>query len=305
MLKGYSLCLARLDLDLNLLVSMPESITLATSATVLKRISLEQYPARTRQLGRSQLDWTMFIGVAIALAATAAGIAATGVKAWYFLQPAGALIVLGGTLGVIILTTPLAGLVNSARRAVGLLWTPNADRPALVEEIMDLIKSARATDLIAIEPMIDRVVNPFLRESLLLMLDVQQRGELQSALEMKLRLRERQGETDAKVLEVAGGFAPTIGVLGTVVGLIDVLRQFTNLQSVANGVGTAFVSTIYGLCLANLILLPTAHRIRARVAEAFETHEMIMEGVMYIFDGMHPALARERLNFFLRESGGK
>jgi chemotaxis protein MotA len=135
----------------------------------------------------------------------------------------------------------------------------------------------------------------------MLAMDVQQRSELQAALETKLRLRERQGEMDAKTLEVAGGFAPTIGVLGTVVGMIDVLRQFSNVSSIAYGVGTAFVSTLYGLGLANLVLLPAACRIRARVAETFEVHEMVVEGVLCIFDGIHPTVVRERLRSFVRE----
>jgi chemotaxis protein MotA len=273
---------------------------LSTSAAVLKQVPETQKPARSRQL-----DLSMFTGVAIAVAAAVAGIAATGVRLGYFLQPAGVLIVLGGTSGVIILSTPRDGLVNSARRVGELLWTPDVDRKALIEEIMGFVKPARTIGLVGMESMITKTPNKFLKESLLLTLDVQTRIELKSALETKLRLRERQGETDAKVLEVAGGFAPTIGVLGTVVGLIDVLRQFSNLQTVASGVGTAFVSTIYGLALANLVLLPAAHRIRARVAEAFETHEMIMEGVLCIFDAMHPSLVRERLNFFLRETSGQ
>ena len=102
------------------------------------------------------------------------------------------------------------------------------------------------------------------------------------------------------MLEVAGGFAPTIGVLGTVVGLMEVLRQFTNLSSVALGIGTAFVSTFYGLALANFILLPAANRIRTNVAETFETEEMIIQGGLCLVDGTHPALLRERLNCFLR-----
>jgi chemotaxis protein MotA len=141
----------------------------------------------------------------------------------------------------------------------------------------------------------------FLQDSLLLALDVKERPELQATLENKLRLIERQGEAAAKVLEVAGGFAPTIGVLGTVVGLIDVLRQFTTLSTVANGMGTAFVSTIYGLALANLVLLPAAHRIRAQVAEVFENQELMIEGCLCVFDGIHPMLVRQRLSSYLRE----
>lgn len=154
--------------------------------------------------------------------------------------------------------------------------------------------------MLGIEPMIERASDPFLQEALLLAMDVQQRSELQSALETKLRLRERQGEMDAKTLEVAGGFAPTIGVLGTVVGMVDVLRQFSNVSTIAYGVGTAFVSTLYGLGLANLVLLPAACRIRARVAEVFDLHEMIVEGVLCIFDGIHPTVVRERMQSYLR-----
>jgi chemotaxis protein MotA len=121
-------------------------------------------------------------------------------------------------------------------------------------------------------------------------------------LETELQMAERQGEADAKTLEVAGGFAPTLGIIGTVIGLIEVLRQFSNLSSVGLGIGTAFVSTIYGLALANLLLLPIAHRIRARVAENFETQELIMEGALAIADSAHPAVIRMRLVSFLRNA---
>jgi chemotaxis protein MotA len=140
----------------------------------------------------------------------------------------------------------------------------------------------------------------FLRECLQLAMDSKNRAELQITLETKVRQLERQGETDARAFEVAGGFAPTIGVLGTVVGLMDVLRQFANISSVAAGTGTAFVSTIYGLGLANLILLPSAQRIRVHVADQFETNEMIVEGILCLFDGVHPAVVRDRLSCFLR-----
>ncbi len=135
----------------------------------------------------------------------------------------------------------------------------------------------------AIEGVVDQASDTFLKECLLLTVDIRERTELQTVLDIKIRLRERQGEADAKVLEVAGGFAPTIGVIGTVVGLIDVLRQFADLNAVAYGIGTAFVSTVYGLALANFILLPAAHRIRARVAERFEIHELIAEGTLCLF----------------------
>jgi chemotaxis protein MotA len=247
----------------------------------------------------------MVAGVAIALIATVSGIASTGVSLGYFFQPTGTVIVLGGTVGVMFITTPRAALLYSAQRMADLFWTPCVSREDLIEEIVLYARTVRAKGLYAIESMIEQTSDRFLGDSLLLAMDVKQRSELQSALENKLRLRERQGEADARILEVAGGFAPTIGVLGTVIGLIDVLRRFSTASSVAYGVGTAFVSTIYGLALANLVLLPAAHRIRAKVAEVFEIQELMAEGTLCLFDGMHPALIRQRLACFLREADNR
>ena len=250
---------------------------------------------------RTPLDGWILAGIAIAVLTTIAGIASTGVNLRYFLQPTAAWIVLGGTLGVTLVTTPRNSLRHSVRRVLGLVRQPVINREELINEIISYIRIARIHGLLAVEPRIKQASNSFLREMLALAIDVQSRGEFQGALETKLRLRERQGDADAKVLEVAGGFAPAIGVIGTVVGLIDVLRQFSNMGAVALGIGTAFVSTMYGLALANLILLPAAHRIRASVAEAFEIEEMIVEGGLALMDDTHPSLVRERLNCFLRQ----
>jgi chemotaxis protein MotA len=246
----------------------------------------------------------MLAGVVIAIAGTIAGIKSTGVNLIYFFQPAGALIVLGGTLGIALITTPRSSLRHSARRVMGILRSETTNREALIEEIVAYAKVVRIKGLVSIDHMIDGASHGFLRDTVKLAMDVANREELQATLETKIRLRERQGEADAKVLEVAGGFAPTIGVLGTVVGLIEILHQFSNLSAVALGIGTAFVSTVYGLALANLVLLPAAHRIRASVAETFELEEMMVEGGLCLFDGIHPSLVRERLNNFLRTTAG-
>ncbi len=210
------------------------------------------------------------------------------------------LIVLGGTFGVTLITTPRLALFRATKSAIALLWAPSGKRETLMEEIVALARTVRSKGLFCLEPMIGGIERPFLRESLQWAMDARNRTDLQTTLEMKLRQLERQGETDAKAFEVAGGFAPTIGVLGTVVGLMDVLRQFSNISAVAAGVGTAFVSTIYGLGLANLILLPSAQRIRAHVADQYEINEMIAEGTLCLYDGVHPALVRDRLSCFLR-----
>jgi chemotaxis protein MotA len=249
---------------------------------------------------RAPLDRWVLAGIAIAVLTTIAGIVSTGVSLRYFFQPAAAWIVLGGTLGVTLVTTPRNSLLHSIRRVASLVRQSSTDREALLEEMLAYIRTARIQGLLSIESQIEQASNAFLREMLWLAIDVKTRVEFHSTLETKLRLRERQGDADAKVLEVAAGFSPAIGVIGTVVGLIEVLRQFSNMSAVALGIGTAFVSTMYGLALANLILLPAAHRIRASVAEAFEIEEMMVEGGLGLLDGTHPSLVRERLNCFLR-----
>jgi chemotaxis protein MotA len=269
-----------------------------TVHTELAAVSSETTP-------RTPVDRWILGGIAIALATVIAGVASTGVNLRYFLQPTAAWIVLGGTFGVTLITTPRKALVHAVQRVFGLLRQPATNREELMDEIVSCVRTARVQGMLALDPRIDQIHNAFLREMLGLAIDVKTRGEFQSTLETKLRLHERQGDADAKVLEVAGGFAPAIGVIGTVVGLIDVLRQFSNMNSVAFGIGTAFVSTMYGLALANLILLPAAHRIRASVAEAFEIEEMIVEGGLCLIDGTHPSLVRERLKCFLRQAPGK
>ena len=222
------------------------------------------------------------------------------------MQPVAACIVLGGTVGVMLVTTPKYGLLHSLRRVTALLSSDDVDRAGLIGEIVEYARHARrGGGILAIEPLIPKTVDPQLRHALDLMLDVGNRAELRSVLETELQMAERQGEADAKTLEVAGGFAPTLGIIGTVIGLIHVLPQFSNLRSIGSGIGMAFVSTVYGLALANIFLLPLAHRIRARVVENFETQELIMEGVLGIADSVHPSVIRMRLASFLRSRIGQ
>ena len=239
--------------------------------------------------------------MAVALGATLIGIHCTGIAIRYFFQPTGALIVLGGTLGVILVTTPPAALVNSFRRVNSLISASEVNGEAVAEEIIHFARLARRGGVLSIEPLLDNSKHQFLRNAQQLAADIGNRAELQAVLETELRMTQQHGEADAKALEVAAGYAPTLGIIGTVIGLVDVLRQFSNPQAIGFGVGTAFVSTIYGLALANLFLLPMAHRIRACVAETFEIQELMLEGVLGIIDSVHPSLLQMRLNAFLRK----
>jgi len=263
---------------------------------------LSQFETSPKQARRHALrfDVCLMAGIAIAASAALAGIRSTGINPSYFLQPTGAFIVLGGSLGVMLITTPARSLIRSFRRILQLFAPASGGSEALIEEIIHCARVSRRDGATGLEALAAKVRNPVLRDALILACDVSDHDQLQSTFETALRLRERQGDADARTFEVAGGFAPTIGIMGTVVGLIEVMRQFSSMTLVGYGIGTAFVSTIYGLALANLLMLPIAHRIRARLSESLETEELIVEGVLCIADGVHPALIRARLQSFLR-----
>jgi chemotaxis protein MotA len=257
-----------------------------------------------RSESRKPVDLGLVLGLAIAAAAIVAGVGTTGISLGYFFQPTGALIVLGGTLGVTLISSPRTALLRALGALLRLFRPSHAESPeTTVEELVEFARIARNSGILRIEPSLAKARNPFLGQVLALALDAKNREEFRAALETMLRVRERQGEIDARVLETAGGFAPTIGVLGTVVGLIDALRHFSDLGTVSASVGTAFISTLYGLALANLVLLPAAHRIRSAGEEDSQADELIAEGCVGIYDSIHPTMLRDRLQGYLRKDG--
>jgi chemotaxis protein MotA len=260
----------------------------------------ENVQETTQVIRPRRTDRGLLVGAILAAGALLASLSFTGISFTYFFNPTAAALVVGGTFGILVITTPAHALLRAWKRVISLTSIPDLDREQLCEEIVHYAKLVRQENMQTVEKEIENASTTFLRDGLLLALDVRSRPELEAALETELRLIERQGETDAKVLEGAGGFVPTIGIIGTVIGLIDVMRHFSNLASVGSGIATAFVSTIYGLVLANFLLLPIAQRIRWRVAATFEIQELVIEGVLCVYDKTHPTLVRARLAAFLR-----
>lgn len=246
-------------------------------------------------------DWGLVVGFSVVAAAVVFTGRVSAAEAAVFFQPQALALVIGGTLGASLVTTPGLSVATLFARLRAMLTARGTDRRVLAEEILRFVRVARLRGLLQLEASAGAVENPVLREGLLLAIDGIGREEISAALELQLRTLERRAETDARVLESAGGFAPAIGVMGTVLGLLDVMRNFSDLPGVAAGVGTAFVSTLYGLALANFVLLPMANRVRAKAAQACETGEMALVGVLCLRDGLPPRLIRERLEHYVAE----
>jgi chemotaxis protein MotA len=213
-------------------------------------------------------------------------------------QVTAALIVFGGTTGAILVSTPNPALLSALRRVRQLVWEQTEDSAAMIAEMIRLSRQARASGILSLDSETDEIGEPFLRKGMMLLVDGVEAVEIRRVMELDLVISENQAEGDAKVFETAAGLAPTIGIIGAVMGLIQVMKHLENLSDVGHGIATAFVATVYGVASANLVLLPIASRIRVRALQTSGFRELIVEGVLAIQAGTNPGLMGRMLSGF-------
>ncbi len=215
------------------------------------------------------------------------------------------LLVVGGTIGAVVIGTPYSVLLSSLRRCRGLFrHEPGAGRSA-AEHIMFCAVQSKRHGLASIEQEAEAVKNGLLRRALFLVVDGVAPQEVRRQLQIEIAADDDRAEADARVFEQAGGYAPTIGIIGAVIGLIQVMRQLGNVDQVGHGIAAAFVSTLYGVALANLAvqLSRWLARIRSQARAEIGVKELILEGVTAVSEGMSLRLIRNRLETFLNAEG--
>lgn len=245
-----------------------------------------------------RLDYSSLIGLALALSSVVAGLLLEGGSISDIRQGAALLIVLGGTLGAVFLTTPTELILRTLRRLPLLFYYRETDNRAQAELIAVLAGKARRTGIVSLEDEIRDDTDPFLRRGLELAVDGFSLQECSQALELEIDLAERAAEDEAHVLESAGGYAPTMGILGAVLGLIQVMKHLENIDEVGRGIAVAFVATLYGIGFANFIFNPAAGKLRARSKANIIHQELISEGIAAILEGQTPSLIRKRLRAY-------
>lgn len=213
-------------------------------------------------------------------------------------QITAAMIVLGGTFGATLVSTPFPIVGGALRRLKSVFFSQSLAPEELIEEIIGYATRARKNGLVSLEKDAAEVEDPFLRKALNLAVDGTDLQELRKMLELEISLEEQQAEAEAKVFESAGGFSPTIGIIGAVLGLIQVMKNLANIDEVGRGIAVAFVATVYGVALANLFLLPAAGKARARIHEEIHQKELILEGVVGIVEGLNPKLIRTKIEAY-------
>jgi chemotaxis protein MotA len=250
-----------------------------------------------------RVDYSTVCGVAVALTGILLGLKFTGLCVADLVQITAALIVLGGTLGAVLMSLPLAQVRTALRTIPTMFVDPPHGTAGVVELLMRYSRTARLKSLAALEPEMKSIEDPFFRRAMSLAVDSVDSGAVRSILELELSVMRERLDNPAVFFETAAGYAPTLGIAAAAIGLIQVMRHLDHLDLVGAGVAAAFVSTIYGILLANVVLLPIATKIRARGAEQLGTYRLILEGIVAIVDGENPTLLRSRLDVFLQSDG--
>src|SRR5215472_8913049 len=251
------------------------------------------------------MDKASIIGVLLAIAGIVAGLLMEGGNIAQILQPTAALIVFGGTMGAVLLQFPLTTVTAAFRRMTHVFAAPRKHNDELIRLLIAFANKARRNGVVSLDADLETLEDPFLKQAVMLAVDGTEPGDLRKIMQVSLESTTEGEERLPAVFESAGGFSPTIGILGAVLGLIQVMQHLDNIQEVGRGIAVAFVATIYGVGVANLFFLPMAGKMRLRVRDEYLRREMMLEGVIAILEGMNPRMLEVKLTGFLDQAPGE
>jgi chemotaxis protein MotA len=219
------------------------------------------------------------------------------------LQPTAALIVFGGTLGATLLGFPLSTAIGAAKKLIGVFFGSHPDGASVAKDLLGYAAVSRREGLLSLQKAQAEVKDAFLAKGLQLIIDATPEQALREILEQEMTHAEHHEEGYAKFLEAAGGYAPTVGIIGAVLGLIHVMENLADPSTLGSGIAVAFVATIYGVASANLIFLPAANKMKHQKELNGHLRELILQGLIAIQKGENPPLMKERLKGYLDEHG--
>lgn len=245
------------------------------------------------------MDRGSLIGLALALAAVLGGQLLEGGELSLFLQPAALAIVGLGTFAAVLLHHPWPVFRKGLRMGWWAFRPPVSEAEALIRRIGAWAHVARIEGLLELEKQINGVRDPIQKSGLQLLVDGVSPDQLREALDLQIVAFETAQRQAARIWEAAGGYAPTMGILGAVLGLIQVMENLSNPERLGAGIAVAFVATIYGVGLANLVFLPIANKIKFSIARQVTEREIVSDGLVGIARGDHPRMIEARLKGYL------
>lgn len=245
------------------------------------------------------MDVLSLIGVILAFIAIIGGNYLEGGHAGALLNGPAALIVIGGTLGAAFLQTPLPALKRASVIVRWIILPPAIDMLGGINQVVTWSMKARKEGLLGLESIADAEADPYARKGLQLLVDGAEPEAIRSILEVDLYTQESRDLQAAKMFESMGGYAPTIGIIGAVMGLIHVMGNLADPSQLGSGIAVAFVATIYGVSLANLLLLPIGNKLKSLVLQNSRYREMLLEGILSIAEGENPRAIEMKLQGFV------
>ncbi len=246
------------------------------------------------------MDWGSLSGIAVAIIGILLGQAIEGGRIDSLVQPAAFLIVLCGTLGAVMLQSSTKSFIAGLLMVRQVFSAPVDDRQILANRANMWSHFARKEGIFMLETYLKRETEPFIKKGLKLMIDGTPPEKIREIIAIDMHFYEVQQRDAAKVWSSAGGYAPTIGILGAVLGLIHVMENLSDPSKLGSGIAVAFVATIYGVGLANLIFLPIANKLKAHIQHEMMRREMLLNAWVSIASGDHPRIIEERLLAYLR-----
>ena len=244
------------------------------------------------------------VGIVVAIVLILVGNIVEGGHLGALLNGPAALIVIGGTLGAVMVQYPMSTLKGAVSSVLATFKKSPDDPSKILEELVDYANRARRDGILALEKVAEGASDPFLRKALMMAVDGADATTVRETMELSISQEEEHGEDECKALEAAGGYAPTIGIIGAVLGLIHVMSNLSDINAVGHGIASAFVATIYGVGIANIFCLPLGARVKLGVRAKAHSREMILTGVLAIQSGMNPKLVRERLAEYIHADHG-
>ena len=241
-------------------------------------------------------------GVLLAIVGIMAGLLLEGGSLSQIVQPTAALIVFGGTIGAVLLQFPLPTVIAAFRSLGHIFSAPQKHNQELLQLLVNYANKARRNGVVSLDSDLESIHDPFLRQAIMLAVDGTEPNELRKIMRVSLDCTAENEERLPAVFESAGGFSPTVGILGAVLGLIQVMQHLDNIEEVGRGIAVAFVATIYGVGAANLFFLPFAGKMRIRMHDSHQRREMMLEGVISILEGMNPRMLEVKLAGFLSDT---
>lgn len=245
------------------------------------------------------MDVLSLIGIILAFVAIVGGNYLEGGHLSALLNGPAALIVIGGTLAASMLQAPMSAFKRAMQIGVWILFPPRIDLASGVDRVINWSMTARKEGLLGLESVADAEPDSYARKGLQLLVDGAEPQAIRSILEVDFMTQEHRDIQAAKVFESMGGYAPTIGIIGAVMGLIHVMGNLADPSQLGSGIAVAFVATIYGVASANLILLPVANKLKSIALRQSRYREMLLEGLLSIAEGENPRSIELKLQGFM------